>query len=209
VVSVKHGPATFTVRVLSILSVCLVSLACCSVITAQTPPPSPRGVAPPLPNTPETERAGVRPASRISKKYDARTPNGRSKLGDVRKDFAAIQTVNYELQASVAAQPSLDYRYISGAVGKIKTLATRLNSNLALGKPQIESTPFDLSYNDESLRASLFSLHRLVIRFVDNPIFKEPGVLNIPQTKRAKQDVDGIMSLSDQIKRMTQQMHRE
>ncbi len=171
-------------------------------------PPSPRGVRPPLPNTPDTERSGVRVGTRDSKRFDAKTPSGRSRLGDVRKDFVAIQTVNDELRTTVAAQPSLDYRYISNAAGRIKTLAIRLNSNLALGKPQVEGVMPELQYNEEMLRASLFSLHRLVVRFVDNPIFKEPGVLNIPQTKRAKQDVDGIMSLSDHIRRITQQLSR-
>jgi hypothetical protein len=208
VIIVKERVATFTRKFLSVVSLCVLSFAFGGLVVAQQPP-SPRGVPPPLPVTPDSERTGVRLGSKPNKRFDAKTPNGRNRLGDVRKDFAAIQVVNNELRVSVTAQAALDYKYISSAAGKIRMLANRLNSNLALGKPQVEGEPVDLEYNDARLRSSLFYLHRLVARFVDNPIFREPNVLDIPQTKRAKQDVDGIMSLTDQIRRITQQLSKD
>lgn len=194
--------AKLTVRSATAGSICLLTLWCASAIVAQQPPP-PRGVPPPLPNTPDTERNWERINARSSKKYDARAPTGKPVLGDIRKDFNELQAVANNLHFSLASQGTLNHKYIGDAASRIRTLAIRLNANLALGKPQVEAAPPDPEYSDEILRTSLVSLHRLVARFVDNPIFRERGILDIPQTKRAKQDVDGIVAVSEQIKRLT------
>ena len=195
---------TLAVRVAIIVSACVQLFICAATLFAQQPP-TPHGVPPPLPNTPDTPR--VRDTTpRIKRGADRPARNGLATWGEIRKDYLKIQILNLELMESVAANPALHYKYISDKASKIKTLAGRLNSNLALGKSQTEERPPEFDFNDELLRSSLLTLHRLVIRFVDNPIFRERGVFDIPQTKKAKQDVDGIMALSDQIKMIAKRL---
>lgn len=195
----------FTVKFVTVTSICLLLLI---QATAQQPA-NPRGMPPPLPNTPDSERNWERINDRRPRKWGARTPSGRPVLGDVRKDFVEIQNVTSELLSSITSQSSLNYKYVSDSASRIRTLAGRLNSNLALGKPQIEGEPPEVEYTDALLRASIFSLNRFVTRFVDNPIFKERGVFDIEQNRKAKQDIDGIISLSDHIKRITRRMRQQ
>ena len=183
-------------------------LLCSTALRAQQPP-TPHGVPPPLPNTPDTERDWERTNSRKMRRIDNRTPTGRATLGEIKKDFLKIQIVNNELLQSVTSNNSLDYKYIADAASKIKTLAGRLNSNFALGKSQTEDHPPEYELSQEVLKGSLFSLHSLVVRFVDNPIFRERGVFDIQHTKKAKQDVDGIITLTEQIKTIAKRLSKE
>ena len=197
-----------TLKALILVSAGLQILICSSALMAQQPP-TPHGVPPPLPNTPETERDWERTNPRKTRRVDNRTPTGRATLGEIKKDFLKIQIVNNELLQSVTSNNSLDYKYIADAASKIKTLAGRLNSNFALGKSQTEDHPPEYEFSQEVLKASLFSLHSLVVRFVDNPIFRERGVFDIQQTKKAKQDVDSIITLTEQIKTIAKRLSKE
>ena len=194
--------------VLMVVSAGLQGLLCWSALIAQQPV-KPRGVAPPLPNTPETERDWERINGRTRKIDRARAPTGRATLGDIKKDFLQIQIVNNDLLQSATSNHSLDYKYIAEAASKIKTLAIRLNSNFALGKSQIELSPPEYEFSEAVLKASLLSLDGLVVRFVGNPIFRERGVFNIHQSKKAKQDVDGIMAVSEQVKTIARRLSKE
>lgn len=198
----------FTVRLKTAVSACLFLVSCATVLVAQETA-TPRGVRPPLPNTPDAERGWERTTDRKQKKWGARAPSGRPVLGDIRKDFAEIQSLNNQLIFATAAPNLLNYKYISDSVGRMKTLAVRLNSNLGLGRSQVEVETPEIEYSDSVLRASLISLHRFVAKFVDNPIFKERGVFDITENRKAKQDVDGIISLSDHIKRITRGMRQQ
>jgi hypothetical protein len=197
-----------TRKALILVSAGLQILLCSTALRAQQPP-TPHGVPPPLPNTPDTERDWERTNSRKTRRVDNRTPTGRATLGEIKKDFLRIQIVNNELLQSVTSENSLDYKYIADAASKIKTLAGRLNSNFALGKSQTEDHPPEYEFSQEVLKASLFSLYSLIVRFVDNPIFRERGVFDIQQTKKAKQDVDGIMTLTEQIKTIAKRLGKE
>lgn len=196
-----------TLKALILVSAGLQILLCSTALRAQQPP-TPHGVPPPLPNTPDTERDWERTNSRKMRRIDNRTPTGRATLGEIKKDFVKIQLVNNELLQSVTSNNSLDYKYIADAATKIKALAGRLNSNFALGKSQTEDHPPEYEFSQEVLKASLFSLHSLVVRFVDNPIFRERGVFDIQQTKKAKQDVDSIITLTEQIKTIAKRLSK-
>jgi hypothetical protein len=197
-----------TLKALILVSTGLQILLCSAPLRAQQPR-TPHGVPPPLPNTPDTERNWERINSRKTRRVDSSAPTGRATLGEIKKDFLQIQIVNNELLQSVTSNNSLDYRYIADAASKIKTLAGRLNSNFALGKPQIEEHPPEYESSQVMLKASLSSLHSLVVRFVGNPIFRERGVFDIQQTKKAKQDVDSIITLTEQIKTITKRLSKE
>ena len=196
-----------TLKALILVSAGLQILLCSTALRAQQPP-TPHGVPPPLPNTPDTERDWERTNTRKMRRIDNRTPTGRATLGEIKKDFVKIQLVNNELLQSVTSNNSLDYKYIADAAAKIKTLAGRLNSNFALGKSQTEDHPPEYEFSQEVLKSSLFSLHSLVVRFVDNPIFRERGVFDIQQTKKAKQDVDSIITLTEQIKTIAKRLSK-
>ena len=48
-------------------------------------------------------------------------------------------------------------------------------------------------------------LGRLIFRFIDNPFFKEVSVVD-QEAVKARRDLEGIIQLSDQIKKITDRM---
>lgn len=187
-----------------VLSACAEVLIVAAILTAQEV--NPRGISPPRRNTPDNpEREANRDASRRADRIDSPSLDRRLTLIQIKKDFHQIQAVNDELQR-ITSNATLDYKRISDAASKIRALAGRLNSNLALGKSESKEARPQYEFNAMVLRSSLFSLHDLVVRFVENPIFRERDVFDIPETKRAKGDMDDIIFLSKQIKKIAKRL---
>jgi len=131
-------------------------------------------------------------------------------LIQIKKDFQEIQVLNDELLRQVSSNPAFDYKQISEAASRIKTLAGRLDSNLVLGKSESGRAPRpEYEFSEAALRSSLLALYDLVGRFVENPIFRERGVFDIQETKKAKEDVDDIIALSDQIKKIAKRLRKD
>jgi len=171
---------------------------------------NPRGVPPPRRNTPDyPEFEKDRDAARKAKSVDSPAPDKRLVIIQIKKDFQQIQVVNDGLQQGLTSNRALDYKHIADAASKIKTLAGRLDSNLVLGKSETRKPHPEYEFSEAVLRTSLLSLHDSVVRFVENPIFTESGVFDIQQTKKAKQDVDSIIILSDQIKRIAKKLGKD
>ena len=171
---------------------------------------NPRGIPPPRRNTPDyPDREAEREAARRVRRDDAPAPDRRLVLVQIKKDFQQIQVVNDDLGQLLAANTALDYKYVSDTASKIRSLAGRLNSNLVLGESENKPARPEYEFSEAVLRSSLFSLHDLVISFVENPIFKERGVFDIQETKRAKGDVDEIIVLSDQIKKIAKKLKKD
>lgn len=171
---------------------------------------SPRGVPPPRRNPPDYPDLDTsRDAARRAKRDDAPAPDRRLILVQIKKDFQQIQAFNEDLGQLLAANTPLDYKYVSDTASKIRSLAGRLDSNLVLGESESKPSRPAYEFSEAVLRSSLCSLHDLVISFVENPIFRERGVFDIQETKRAKGDVDEIIALSDQIKKIAKKLRKD
>jgi len=140
----------------------------------------------------------------------------RARAAQVRQDTERIQFFNTEMMRSVSVSAPPNYDQIIESTGEIKKRAERLRRNLRLPKlekseqPQAESEIID----NQSLAASLKRLDELVRHFGANPL---PGlgnvaVLDVTAVADARQDLGGIIALSDHIrksaKRLSQQTGR-
>jgi len=171
---------------------------------------NPRGIPPPQRNTPDyPDREADRDKARKANRVDVAPPDRRLILIQIKKDFQQLQVVNAELEQRLSSSGLLDYKYISEAAAKIKTLAERLDSNLVLGESESKESRPEYEVSEAVLRSSLLSLHDLVITFVENPIFRESGVFDIPETKKAKADMNGILVLSDQVKKIAKRLRKD
>ena len=162
----------------------------------------------PVPRSMENDADWERMNSR-TKTVNSSTSDGREALGDIRKDFVQIQLLTNELIKSVVFKHEIEYKRIAETAGKIKTLAGRLDSNLALGKSKGAEPRTEYEFNDAALESSLRSLHRFVRSFVENPIFKEKNVVDVQATKKAKQDVDSIIAVSEQVKKIARRLNKD
>lgn len=187
-----------------VVATCALLLMVSAILIAQNV--DPRGVPPPRRNTPEYPE---RDYSRKVRRIDNAAPGKRLILLQIKKDFEQIQVLNDELGQQLTSNRPLDYKHISDAASKIKSLAGRLDSNLVLGKPESKEPRPEFQFSETVLRSSLLSLHGLVISFVESPIFRETGVFDINETRKAKHDVDSIIVVSDQIKTIAKRLRKD
>jgi len=195
-------------KIAMIVATCMQVILGSAIIVAQEV--TPRGVPPPRRNTPDYPDLDTsRDPARRAKRDDAPAPDRRLILVQIKKDFQQILAVNDDLGQLLAANTALDYKYVSDTASKIKSLAVRLDSNLVLGESESKASRPEYELSGAVLRSSLSSLHDLVISFVENPIFRQRGVFDIQETKRAKGDVDEIIALSDQIKKIAKKLRKD
>jgi len=141
----------------------------------------------------------------------------RLDIAQIREDFVRIQVVNYDLADAVSRSSSssssggaLDLKLIAKSVADIKKRARRLKDNMALPetesvfeRPQIEVGP-----EIGQLKSSLSVLKKLIIGFVNNPIFREANVVDVQLSAKAKYDLEDIIEMSEQIKKSSEKLNK-
>ena len=127
---------------------------------------------------------------------------GRSQalLAQIRKDLEALQAGYNEIVLAMAASKMAEDARILPAVVSINECSTRLKHNLALPQPKDDkpeaSVTTAMPQPDEP---PLMTLRKHIYKFVMNPLFESPAVLDVEQAKNASRDLDKIIELSDSI----------
>ena len=130
----------------------------------------------------------------------------------VKEDFKRIQILRNELVRSLRAEGAFDYKIISEKTGEIHKRAHRLQKLLAVPNPEAEQAtreekpPRELA--GAQLKSALVTLCKQIESFVENPVFKMPGVVNIEQSARASQDLEEIIHLSADIKKGAERLDK-
>lgn len=124
-----------------------------------------------------------------------------SLFAQIREDFTRIQAINNQMMQTVFGDKVLDIKLIDGTTSEINKRALRLREYLSLPRPTNEGNDDKLkAANEEGIRAKLAALDRSIMRFVDSPVFKEPGVLDPKAASQAGKDLDQIIHLSNELK---------
>jgi hypothetical protein len=126
-----------------------------------------------------------------------------SVLVQIKKDFKGLQVSNNDILNAIASSNTLDLKVISEALSEIKQRAARLKLNLVLPESEKdEKTKSDQNQLDiEQLKLSLLSLDRLIVKFIENPIFKNTDVVDAKTSAIARADLESIIEMSDKIKK--------
>ena len=131
-------------------------------------------------------------------------PSPREKLlaqVAVRKDFRKLQVVNNDLMKRVfkpANTQPITEKEIRSRLGEIKKLAERLRESFALPKIEAEEPA-----NNLALRPGLLQLDEAIIRFVDNPSFKELRVYDAVLASQAAKDLNEVTRLAEALRKLT------
>jgi hypothetical protein len=132
-------------------------------------------------------------------------------LEQIGEDFRRMQIANNEMMRATfargAAQP-LDFERISKSTAEITRRAVRLRTNLELpdqGGDNSRDAGHEIA-GEKELRASLLSLDKLIMDFVNNPAFRERGVLDAQRAARANRDLSAIIKLSQKIKQRAEKL---
>lgn len=130
---------------------------------------------------------------------ERRTP--RPNLTKIREDYVQLQVTNNDLAARVASasEDSLDLKAVASAAAEIRKRAERLKENLALPDPEGEErrTP-----EPEELKPTLAALDQLILRFVRNPVFTSPKLVDLRHSAEAARDLERIIGLSGRVRKL-------
>jgi len=138
-------------------------------------------------------------------KNDARTTNEhrRNLFPQINEDFQRIQVIHNEIVRLLQSDKGLNYDRLAALTDDMKKRSARLRENLAL--PEREKTDTQAAHSetiDEShVKKTIVALHDLVVEFVANPIFKNLGVVDAKVIDDARENLDNIIDVSDEIKR--------
>jgi hypothetical protein len=146
---------------------------------------------------------------------EVRRPPGRRRdaqlaAAQIREDYKQIQIVNNDLAKLVSGAGALDFKQVAKSVSEIRERAVRLRENLVLPEPKapFERSAPEVGAETKQLKSSLIALDKLVIEFVDNPIFLHPTVVNVPMSIKARADLEGIIELSEEIKKSSEKLKK-
>ncbi len=128
----------------------------------------------------------------------------------IREDYRQIQVVNNDLAKSLAGGGALDFQYVAKSVSEIRKRAVRLRENMVLpdpAKPAARPAP-PSGPEAEQLKSSLLALDKLILDFVNNPIFERAKVADVQMSAKARRDLEDIIEVSEQIKKSSERLKK-
>ena len=132
-------------------------------------------------------------------------------LATLKDDFRQLQIVNNDLMQRTFVDLRKDPQAISGKeirsiLGEIRKRAERLRTNLRLPEVEIpEAERNQATDSTHSLSSGLMALDRLVMKFVENPIFQQPGILDTEQSTRAAEDLCRIVLFAEALRKLAKE----
>lgn len=127
----------------------------------------------------------------------------QSTVTQVKEDFGRIQTIYNDVVLALSAGKTLDEAFIAKSAAGINKCATRLRSNLALPQSVDKNLERQNQSEDPPLKSVKILLNH-ISKFVTNPLFQSPGVLDIELSTRASRDLDEIIHLSERIRKRSE-----
>jgi hypothetical protein len=137
-------------------------------------------------------------------------PNREALMRQVRSDFKDLQELNNKMMATAWETDTLDYTFLSDMVSRIKGKASRLKTNLQLPSSDevANTTPVQAISTLREFRASLLVLDATIMRFVNNPVFQTPHNLEIGLATKARHDLEAVISLTTDLKKIAVRLSR-
>jgi hypothetical protein len=139
-----------------------------------------------------------------------RRPRPRAPFAQLSADFTRIQVINNELAQAALRAGALDLEFVARSASDIRKLAERLKSNLALPEPEkgAERAKPEPTAEREPLRAAILALGKLIAGFAHNPAFREPSVVDVKMSAKARSDLEEIIELSGQLKKDSEKLSK-
>jgi hypothetical protein len=145
-----------------------------------------------------------RPADRARREEEERLA-----LAQIEEDYVRIQVVSKELAEAVSTSGDLDLKLVAKSTSEVGKRAQRLLHNLALPELTADVERVRVPAKGEArLQPSLLMLGRLVDRVVRSPLFREVNVIDAQVSARARRDLEGIIELSERLKKECEDLDR-
>ncbi len=176
------------------------------LLTILTAPQVARSQRIPGPGIRERNRAmdeHDRTINRMKNDAKAATERRRNLFPQINEDFQRIQVIHNEIVRMLQSDKGLNYDRLADLTDDMKKRSSRLRQNLGLPeREKTEAKPAHAEAVDDShMKKTIIALHDLVVKFVASPIFKNLGVVDAKVVNEARQNLDQIIDVSDEIKR--------
>ena len=121
---------------------------------------------------------------------------------EIRENFIRLQVINNEMMQTVFVKKNVDRKLIAKTTAEINKRASRLSEDLVL--PRIDNEEKNQkavdACNTANLERELLTLDSHIMSFINNPLFKEPNVVDAQNALKARSDLNLIIRLSEQLK---------
>ena len=137
-----------------------------------------------------------------AKKSAADTRNVQAAVVQFAQDYKQIQILRNEVVRLIAPDKPLDFKHILDATAEIRKRASRLKAYMVVERQdENEKKPAKtlIGTDDKEIRGALATLCNEISSFVSNPVFKNPGVVEVGQSARLNRDLKSIIELSDEV----------
>jgi len=179
--------------------------------TGNPAPPAPAG-----PTTPPPASIRERQFKMLEMEREAakpRTPEEETlALAQIAEDYKRIQVINNKMMSTTMPAAAPNYASIADTTAEIRKRASRLRDNLRLPQGASEKVMKPPEYKQAvdaaRMKAALLSLDGSIMRFINNPIFKNTGVVEVEQAARARRDLDTIIEFSRLIKKDAERLSK-
>jgi hypothetical protein len=129
----------------------------------------------------------------------------------LKEDFRQLQIVNNQLMERTFVQSrnnpdAITSKEIRSSLGEIQKRAGRLRTNLRL--PEVKTRKDGINLDGlpgRTMSSGLLVLDQTVTKFVENPIFQRPGVLDAQHSLRAAEDLNKILRLTDSLRKLAKE----
>lgn len=130
-------------------------------------------------------------------------------LQQMKEDFRRLQIVRNDVARSVLANKPFDYRTVSEETGEINKRADRLKTYLmpkAVADDKSNPSTPEADFTGDQMKGELARLCHLIDSFVENPALKSSGTVEAKQATKLIQDLNGIVRLSQTLKRSAEHL---
>lgn len=123
----------------------------------------------------------------------------------MKADFKSIQVLRNKVVRHLRSDQPLDLKFIADEAEEINKRAGRLRSHLMRAAAEGEKKE-PVEIGEGQMKDALVTMCKRIDSFTENPIFKEPSVMDVEQSAKADRDLRHILLLSAGIKRTAERL---
>ncbi|HEY5403251.1 MAG TPA: hypothetical protein VIK24_10310 [Pyrinomonadaceae bacterium] len=133
-----------------------------------------------------------------------------SRFKKIKDDFRDLQSLNNKMMADAWLQDALNYSAIAEMVSKIQGKANDLKKSLSLPEAEKSETALTIPTvtTGRHFREELLLLDKTIMGFVTNPVFQAANTLDLNQAKKASNDLEQVLTLTDDLKQNAQRLRK-
>ena len=131
-----------------------------------------------------------------------------SRFKKIKDDFKDLQSLNNKMMADAWLEDALDYSSIADKVSKIRSKANDLKEGLSLPEPEKTELKMPTVTTARQFREQLLLLDKTLMRFVTNPVFQAANTVDVNQAKKARGDLEQVISLTTDVKQNAQRLRK-